>query len=78
MLSTHGGEPLFPDSDYDAVMRAVSAEYRVPLIDGGAILEEHPEYYTDMCHFDANGHLILAEGIAKVIRSRRQFQNSHR
>jgi hypothetical protein len=72
VLSVHGGEPLFPDSDYDAVMRAVSAEYRVPLIDGGAILEEHPEYYTDMCHFDGNGHLILAEGIAKVIRARRE------
>jgi hypothetical protein len=70
VLSMHGGEPLLQDSDYDAVMRAVSAEYHVPLIDGGAILQEHPEYYTDMCHFDGNGHLILAESIAKVIRSR--------
>jgi hypothetical protein len=72
VTSMHGGEPLFTDSAYDAVMRAVSAEYHVPLIDGGAILQEHPEYYIDMCHFDGNGHLILAESIANAIQPRRR------
>jgi lysophospholipase L1-like esterase len=66
-ISLHGGHPLFLDSDYGAIMEKVSSDYNVPLIEGGAELLEHPEYYMDGSHFDEHGHLIVAKAIAKVI-----------
>ena len=66
-ISVHGGYPLFLDSDYEAIMKKVSSDFNVPLIDGGAELLDHPEDYRDASHFDEHGHLLVAKAIAKVI-----------
>ncbi len=66
--SLHGGRPLLLDSEYETITQTISSDYNIPLIEGGKALQEHPEYYIDMCHFDKNGHLLLAKMIADIIR----------
>lgn len=71
-FSLHGGTPLFLDSEYEAIIQILASDYNIPLIEGGKALQEHPEYYMDICHFDTNGHLLLAKLIADVIKDRQK------
>jgi lysophospholipase L1-like esterase len=62
-----GGWPVRMDRDYAEIARAVGAELGVPVFDGGAIVDEHPGDYLDMCHFNAAAHARLGESLAARI-----------
>jgi lysophospholipase L1-like esterase len=64
---SHGGELVALDVDYNKIMRDVSQEYDVPLVDAKSRLDANPRVYFDFCHFDAEGHKIVGELIADVL-----------
>jgi len=41
-------------------MKEVAAEHNVDVIDAGSDLDTHPLVYTDACHFDTQGHRMIA------------------
>jgi len=51
-------------------MRDVAKEYNIEVIDGGYFLDNTPGVYMDFCHFNENGHEIIAhlfyESITKM------------
>jgi lysophospholipase L1-like esterase len=63
----HGGEPVQRDAVYDRAMREAAQALDVPLVEAGAALAARPEVYMDFCHFNAEGHRIVAEALAPVI-----------
>ena len=69
--SLHGGTPLYPDTDYNRIMREVAEEYGAVIVDAGQVLDEHFSDYYDFCHFDANGHrrvaLLLRDAISGML-----------
>jgi lysophospholipase L1-like esterase len=67
----HGGEPVMLDVDYNKIMRDVSQEYDVPLVDAKSKLDANPRVYFDFCHFDAEGHKMVGELIADVLAKAR-------
>jgi lysophospholipase L1-like esterase len=60
----HGGNPLVPDWEYNAIMRDVAGEFNVPLVDAASVLEKDPYVYFDFCHFGSVGHRKVAELLA--------------
>jgi lysophospholipase L1-like esterase len=62
-----GGWPVRTDREYAEIVRAVGVELGVPVFDGGAIVDEHPGDYLDMCHFNAAAHARLGEALAPEI-----------
>jgi lysophospholipase L1-like esterase len=65
--SVTGGKVVRMDTDYNEIMRAVATENHVELIDGASVLEAHPAVFIDFCHFDAHGHSLLGELLARRI-----------
>jgi lysophospholipase L1-like esterase len=67
--SVHGGSVLYRDSVYLAIMREVAHRGGVPLVDAAAKIDEDPAHYYDLvCHFDANGHRIVADLLEQQVR----------
>jgi lysophospholipase L1-like esterase len=62
-----GGTLIRSDVEYNEIMRQVAAESDAALLDGAAVLEEHPSVFVDFCHFDADGHRLLGERLAERI-----------
>ncbi len=72
-----GGRPLRRDRDYNRIMREVAAEHGVPVVDGGAVLDERPADYVDFCHFNAAAHKKLGELLARqIVASLREHRHS--
>ncbi len=65
--SFSGGTLIRLDSDYNEIMRQVATENNVSILDGAAVLEEHPSVFIDFCHFNADGHHLLGERLAARI-----------
>ena len=55
------------DRVYNDLMRQVAAEYAVPLVDAGHLLDRDPSVYIDFAHFDARGHEMVAGLLKDVI-----------
>jgi hypothetical protein len=72
--SFSGGTLIRLDTDYNDIMRQVAAEKNVALVDAAQALEDHPSYFIDFCHFDADGHRLLgqllADRIAEILSRR--------
>jgi lysophospholipase L1-like esterase len=57
----HGGNPVRTAREYNDIMRAVAASEGVPLVEAGPALSATPVVYDDHCHFDAQGHQLVAD-----------------
>ena len=66
-ISLHGGMPLYFDSQYHEIMSSVAKDSGVFLCDARAPLKYNPEHFIDFCHFDENGHLLVANLLAKKV-----------
>jgi lysophospholipase L1-like esterase len=62
-----GGTLIRLDTEYNEIMRQVAAENDVAILDGAAVLENHPSVFVDFCHFNAQGHRLLGERLADRI-----------
>lgn len=65
--SLTGGYPIRSGEEYRAIIRDVAAEAGVRLIDAGSEIDRHPARYFDFCHFDREGHRIVADVLAKAL-----------
>jgi lysophospholipase L1-like esterase len=66
--SLTGGYPIVPGGDYRAIMREVAARLRVRLVDAGVEIDRAPDRYIDFCHFDREGHRIVADLLEPLLR----------
>jgi lysophospholipase L1-like esterase len=62
-----GGRPIRLDSDYNAIMRQVAAQYNADLVDAASVLEKDPFVFIDFVHFDSAGHRKVAELLAAAL-----------
>jgi lysophospholipase L1-like esterase len=62
-----GGRPIHSDAVYHEILFEVARRYGLPVIDGGALLEEDPSCYLDSCHFDETGHARIGRLLARRI-----------
>ncbi|HXT20998.1 MAG TPA: SGNH/GDSL hydrolase family protein [Thermoanaerobaculia bacterium] len=67
LLSTAGGYPLLPGSTYRAVELEVAAAHGIELVRAGRLLDRHPDWYFDFCHFTAPGHAAVAGLLARAL-----------
>jgi lysophospholipase L1-like esterase len=65
LVSVAGGYPIASQRAYRAAAVDVARDEGVELIDGGTILAALPERYLDFCHFDAEGHRLIGEALAR-------------
>lgn len=63
-----GGYTLYRDDQYQEILRDVAAKNAVPLVD--ARMGDRPELFMDLCHFNAQGHAIVAGLIEKTLREK--------
>lgn len=68
MYSLTGGFPILPGGAYHAIVRDVAAATGVRIIDAGAAIDRDPTRYLDFCHFDAAGHGLVADLLARALR----------
>ena len=59
--SFSGGTLIEMDDEYNAAMRDVAATHGAYLVDAGTELDRTPAVYIDFCHFNAEGHRIVAQ-----------------
>lgn len=48
-------------------MSAPAAEQHASLVDGVPVLNAHAGGFDDMCHFDAGGHRLVGERLAREL-----------
>jgi hypothetical protein len=59
--SLQGGKPMVLDAEYISIAREVAMVGGATVIDAGTELNLTPYVYTDFCHFDEEGHRIVAQ-----------------
>jgi lysophospholipase L1-like esterase len=62
--SFSGGTVIRRDSAYNDIMRQVARATGAIVIEAGAALDKRPSVYIDYCHFNAEGHRIVADLLA--------------
>lgn len=65
--SVTGGFPIRTGVEYRAIIREVAATAGVPIVDAGAEIDRDPSRYFDFCHFDREGHRIVADLLDKAL-----------
>jgi lysophospholipase L1-like esterase len=66
---THGGRPLYLDSEYNEIMRAVAREEGATVVEAGLLLAQDPSMYLDLCHPDERGHRLIATLLKPVVEA---------
>ena len=62
--SFSGGTVIRRDGAYNDIMRQVARATGTIVVEAGAALDKQPSVYIDYCHFNAQGHRIVAELLA--------------
>jgi len=62
--SFSGGTVIRRDSAYNDIMRQVARATGAIVVEAGAALDKRPSVYIDFCHFNAEGHRIVADLLA--------------
>jgi lysophospholipase L1-like esterase len=62
--SFSGGTVIRRDSAYNDIMRQVARATGAIVVEAGATLDKRPSVYIDFCHFNAEGHRIVADLLA--------------
>lgn len=65
--SFSGGTLIRRDAPYNEIMRQVARQYGAAIVEAGEELDKHPSVYVDFCHFDAEGHRLVAALIAPLV-----------
>ena len=65
--SVTGGYPILSQQDYRSIAFEVAARYGIQVVDAGPVLDRHPEWYLDFCHFGGEGHRAVADLLAAEI-----------
>jgi lysophospholipase L1-like esterase len=65
--SVAGGYPIRSAPSYRAIVQEVGAETGVRVVDAGSEVDRVPTRYLDFCHFDADGHRVVADVVAAVL-----------
>ena len=60
LCDMHGGTPIHTAAKYHEIMKEVALEYDAEIIDAAAELAQKPSVYVDWCHFNSEGHRIIA------------------
>jgi len=68
--SAAGGFPILPGGPYRTIIREVAATTGARIVDAGAAIDRDPARYLDFCHFDGDGHRIVADLLAAALRTR--------
>ena len=66
--SVAGGFPILPGGEYRMIVREVAARTGVRVVDAGSEIDRVPARYLDFCHFNANGHRVVAGLLAAALR----------
>jgi hypothetical protein len=66
--SLTGGYPITPGRDYRTIVREVATKTAVRIVEAGAEIDRDPSRYIDFCHFNADGHRIVADLLARTLR----------
>lgn len=67
--SVLGGYPIYRDDQYQQILSDVAARNAVPLVD--ARLLDRPDVFMDFCHFNAQGHGLVADLVARALVEKR-------
>jgi lysophospholipase L1-like esterase len=62
--SFSGGTVVRRDRVYNEIMRQVARATGAIVVEAGAALDKRPSVYVDFCHFNAEGHRIVADLLA--------------
>jgi hypothetical protein len=66
-LQLDGQNPVRLDSSYNDIMRAVATAEGATLVDGASVLESIPGVFSDVCHFNEEGHRRIGKLLANRI-----------
>ena len=66
-FSVTGGYPVLSQQDYRSISFEVAARHGIQVVDAGPVLDRHPEWYLDFCHFGGEGHRAVAALLAAEI-----------
>ncbi|MCX6995861.1 MAG: GDSL-type esterase/lipase family protein [Kiritimatiellaeota bacterium] len=69
--SLHGGYVIEIDSVYNEIAKKAAGASRMIYVDAAEALKTHPEVFIDACHFNKDGHRIVAELLAPVVKALR-------
>ena len=65
--SVTGGFPIRSGLEYRTIVREVGANAGVRVVDAGSEIDRDPARYFDFCHFDREGHRIVADLLGKAL-----------
>lgn len=65
--SVTGGFPIRPGLEYRTIVREVAANAGTRVVDAGSEVDRDPARYFDFCHFDREGHRIVADLLGKAL-----------
>ena len=65
--SLTGGFPIRSGLEYRTIVREVAANAGLRLVDAGSEIDHDPARYIDFCHFDREGHRIVADLLGKAL-----------
>jgi lysophospholipase L1-like esterase len=67
-VSSHGGDMLYQDIEYNEIMRSVGRQYGIRLVEIGQALDEDPSLYLDDAHPNEKGHEKIARLLLPVVK----------
>ena len=65
--SVTGGYPIRSGEEYRRIVREVGASAGVRVVDAGSEIDREPARYFDFCHFDREGHRIVADILGNAL-----------
>ena len=66
-ISTHGAERIRHDRDYRRAATEMAGSLGVPCVDTTPLLDGMSGVFLDECHFNARGHIEVAEALLPVV-----------
>jgi lysophospholipase L1-like esterase len=67
-FSLHGGRPIYLDTEYHSIMRAVAKDYSIRVVDAVSVIDRDPSSYVDEVHLDKRGNEKIAALLDKAIK----------
>lgn len=74
LFSLSGGYPIFANGEYEAIAFQVASEHGIEVVPAGRVIDEHPEWYFNFCHFNREGHRAVADLLFAALSTPRPRQ----
>ncbi len=65
--SASGGTPISLDDEYNSIMEDVARSRNIPVFDTADILKHNAGLYLDFCHFNTEGHRLIARELSVLL-----------